>query len=272
VTSEVGDIELTHDYPTMGPANRYRFALFVEKEGFNPLIEAAQITQRYDISLESTKGMSVVAARQLVEKLSEQGVTTLVIRDFDTYGFSIAHKLQSDTRRYTFKTRPKVIDLGLRLADVRAMRLESEPVDYDSQMDPRINLRECGATEEECDFLIRRSPSGGWTGERVELNAMTSDQFVAWLEGKLDEVGVAKVIPDRDTLAHAYRRAVRRQQVQEAIDEAVARVKAMADAEIVVPDDLTDRIREKLKGSAQSWDAVLWTLVADGEADADGRA
>jgi hypothetical protein len=93
VTSEVGDIELKHDYPTRGPANRYRFTLFVEKEGFNPLIEAAQITQRYDIGLESTKGMSVTAARQLVERLSEQGVTTLVIRDFDTYGFSIAHKL-----------------------------------------------------------------------------------------------------------------------------------------------------------------------------------
>jgi DNA topoisomerase 6 subunit A-like protein len=132
VTSEVGDTELKHNYPTMGPANRYRFALFVEKEGFNPLIEAAQITQRYDISLESTKGMSVTAARQLVEQLSEQGVTTLVIRDFDKYGFSIAHKLQSNTRRYTFTTRPKVIDLGLRLADVRAMDLKGEPVDYDS--------------------------------------------------------------------------------------------------------------------------------------------
>jgi len=31
------------------------------------------------------------------------------------------------------------------------------------------------------------------------------DQFVVWLEGKLDEVGVTKVVPDRDTLAHAYR-------------------------------------------------------------------
>jgi DNA topoisomerase VI subunit B len=270
VTSEVGDIKLKHDYPTRGPANRYRFTLFVEKEGFNPLIEAAQITQRYDIGLESTKGMSVTAARQLVEQLSEQRVTTLVIRDFDTYGFSIAHKLQSDTRRYTFKTRPKVIDLGLRLADVRAMHLESEPVDYASHVDPRINLRACGATEEECNFLVRRSPLGGWTGQRVELNAMTSDQFVAWLEGKLEEVGVAKVLPDRDTLAHAYRRTVRRQQVQEAIDAAVVRVKAMDDTEIVVPDDLEEEIREKLDGSAKSWDAVLWGLVAGGEADANG--
>jgi DNA topoisomerase VI subunit B len=269
VTSAVGDTELQHNYPTRGPAHRYRFALFVEKEGFDPLIKTAQIAHRYDIAPMSTKGMSVVAARQLVERLSEQGVTTLVVRDFDTYGFSIAHKLQSNTRRYTFKTRPRVIDLGLRLVDVQAMRLESEPVPYDSHVDPRINLRECGATEEECNFLVRRSPSGGWIGDRVELNAMTSDQFVVWLEGKLDEVGVTKVVPDRDTLAHAYRRAVRRLLVQEAIDEAVARVKAMDDAEIPVAENLEEQIRDTLDDdSAKSWDQVLWDLVSPADEEA----
>jgi DNA topoisomerase VI subunit B len=267
VTSAVGDTELKHDYPTRGPANRYRFALFVEKEGFDPLIRAAQIAQRYDIAPMSTKGMSVTAARQLVEALSAQGVTILVIRDFDTYGFLIMHKLQSNTRRYTFKTRPNVVDLGLRLADVRAMHLESEPVTYDSHVDPRINLRECGATEEECNFLVRRSLAGGWIGDRVELNAMTSDQFVAWLEGKLEEVGVTKVVPDRDTLAHAYRRAVRCLRVQEAIDEAVAKVEAMDDAEIAVPNDLVHQIHEKLDGSAKSWDQVLWDLLTDEDLD-----
>jgi hypothetical protein len=50
-------------------------------------------------------------------------VTILVVRDFDKYGFSIAHKLQSDTRRYQFTTPPNVVDLGLRLADVQALQL-----------------------------------------------------------------------------------------------------------------------------------------------------
>lgn len=200
----------------------------------------------------------------------------------DKYNYIIGVDAWDLTHRDAASDRQRLIDRPGRLniqclegqalffEDVRAMHLGSEPVDYDSRVDPRINLRECGATEEECDVLVRRSPSGRWTGERVELNAMTSDQFVAWLEGKLDEVGVAKVIPDRDTLEHAYRRAVRRQHVQEAIDEAVARVKAMADAEIVVPDDLEEQIREKLDGSDKSWDQVLWDLVADGEADANG--
>jgi hypothetical protein len=215
----------------------------------------------------STKGMSVTAARQLVETLSEQGVIILVCHDFDKSGFSILHTLQSDTRRYTFKTRPKVIDLGLRLADVRAMNLDSERVDYDSQVDPRINLRACGATEEECNVLVRRSPFGGWTGERVELNAMTSNQFIAWLERKWAGVGVTKVVPDREALAKAYQHAVHQTRVQQAIDEAIANLDQPE--ERPVPENLADLIRDKLKGSARAWDDVLWDLVAHDEMDED---
>jgi DNA topoisomerase VI subunit B len=268
VSAEVGSIELDHDCPTSGPANRFGYALFVEKEGFYPLLEAAQIAERYDLAIMSTKGMSVTAARQLVEKLSEQGVTILVCHDFDTSGFSILHTLQSDTRRYRFNTRPKVVDAELRLADVQAMDLQSEPVEYRSyKMDPRLNLRHCGATEE-CNFLVRRGADGGWTGQRVELNAMTSDQFITWLEGKLADVGVQKVVPDQAALQNAYRRAVRQRRVQAAIEEALAYIDD--DEEMPIPDDLATRINEALDGSAHSWDRVLWTLVADGGLDAHG--
>ena len=41
VPTVVGSTELDHDCPTQEPANRYRFALFVEKEGFDPLLKAA---------------------------------------------------------------------------------------------------------------------------------------------------------------------------------------------------------------------------------------
>jgi hypothetical protein len=39
---------------------------------------------------------------------------------------------------------------------------------------------------------------------RVELNAMTSPQFVAFVERKLLENGVAKIIPDQKLLAKVY--------------------------------------------------------------------
>jgi hypothetical protein len=269
VPGYVGSTDLDHHCPTMGPANRFDYALFVEKEGFYPLLDATQIAARYDIAIMSTKGMSVTAARQLVEKLSEQGVTILVCHDFDVSGFSILHTLQSDTRRYKFTTRPKVVDLGLRLADVQAMNLQSEPVEYRSGKDPRINLRRCGATEEECQFLVRLAAQSGWTGQRVELNAMTSDQFIGWLERKLGEAGVQKVVPDQPALANAYRRAVRQQRVQEAIDEAVDRIAQEDENDISIPDDLQEHIREQLKGTAKCWDQVLWDLVTDEDLEKD---
>jgi len=258
-------VEIEHACPTMGPANRYRYALFIEKEGFSPLLEATQIAERYDIAIMSTKGMSVTAARMLVERLSAQGVTILVCHDFDKSGFSIVHTLQSDTRRYRFRMRPKVVDLGLRLADVQAMPLQSERVDYPSDVDPRINLRQCTATEAECNFLVRRAPLGGWTGARVELNAMTSDQFMAWLAAKFAEVGVEKVVPDDESLARAYRRAVRQRRVQRVIDQALAALDE--EEEPSVPEDLDERIRDRLTGSAQAWDQVLWELVPDDDVD-----
>lgn len=98
---------------THGPANRFKFALFVEKQGFNPLIERARIAERFDIAIFSTKGMSTTAARQLVEDLSAMGVTILVLHDFDKSGLGILHTLRNDTRRFHFKTPPKVIDLGI---------------------------------------------------------------------------------------------------------------------------------------------------------------
>jgi hypothetical protein len=112
VPTDVRSTELDHDCPTRGPANRYRFAVFLEKEGFYPLLEAAQIAERYDIAIMITKGMSVTAARKLVDEMSQHGVTVLVCHDFDKSGFSILHTLRTDTRRSTSHPRPTVVDLG----------------------------------------------------------------------------------------------------------------------------------------------------------------
>ena len=43
---------------TFGPAGRYHAVLFVEKEGFEPIFQAAGVYERYDLAPMSTKGMS----------------------------------------------------------------------------------------------------------------------------------------------------------------------------------------------------------------------
>jgi hypothetical protein len=51
----------------------------------------------------------------------------LVLHDFDVSGFSIFGTLSSDGRRYRFENNLPIEDIGLRLADVEAMGLQSEP-------------------------------------------------------------------------------------------------------------------------------------------------
>ena len=258
-SASLNGLAVPHAIPTRGPQHRYQYALFVEKEGFNPLLAQTQIAERYDVAIMSTKGMSVTAARQLVAELSRQGVTILCLRDFDKAGFSIVHTLRTNTRRWQYSTRPHVIDLGLRLEDVEAMQLAREWVAYDSKIDSRINLWECGATEAECDFLVQWQTSHGWAGERAELNAMDSVRFVTWLETKLREVGACKVVPEQAVLETAYRRMVRLSRVQHAMDTAFATLPP--DAAIPVPADLVRQLRTAIEGTAQPWDEALWHLV-----------
>ena len=147
-------LDINTMFPTHGPENRYRNVLFVEKEGFDPLLEAARIAERFDIATMSTKGMSVVAARRLIDQLVERGVERIfVLHDFDVSGFSIFGTLGTDSRRYVFENAVEVIDIGLRLADVEELELQSEPVviKEDSLEARGETLREHGATEEEID-------------------------------------------------------------------------------------------------------------------------
>jgi DNA topoisomerase VI subunit B len=255
---------LSQSFPTAGPENRYGWALFVEKEGFAPVLERHRIADRYDVAIMSTKGMSVTAARRLIDRLSEMGVKILVLRDFDKSGFSIVHTLRTDSRRYLFNSQPNVIDIGLRLDDVRRWGLEvlAEPVDYlKTKKDPRERLRIAGATEEECDFLVSEPRGGAWSGRRVELNAFTSPRFIEFIEHKFAEVGVAKVVPTQEALNVAFRRAWVTARVQEAIDAAVQA--AAQEAQPAMPRGLAAKIAKAIEGTAKPWDVALAEIVRE---------
>jgi hypothetical protein len=238
-------------FPTCGPGHRYGAILFVEKEGFLPLFQAVRLAERYDLAIMSTKGLSVTASRLLVDRLcAAHAVPLLVLHDFDKSGFSILGTPRRDTRRYAFRNRIEVVDLGLRLADVEDSGLEAEDVFYSS--DPAANLRQNGATAAEIAFLRTR---------RVELNAFASADFVAWIERKLEQHGVAKLVPDRDTLTLAYRRAVAARYVTSRLESAVHDAQRHA-ADASVPDDLVALVASRLRNdSAQSWDDVIQRIA-----------
>jgi Topoisomerase 6 subunit A/Spo11, Toprim domain len=240
---------------TVGPSGRYGALLFCEKEGFNDLFKAVQLAERYDLAIMSTKGVSVTAARRLVDDIcARYQIPLFVLHDFDKSGFTILRTLQCDTRRYAFANKIEVIDLGLRLADVEQHGLESESVEYrESARSVCITLAEAGATEAEITFLLR---------DRVELNAFTSDGLVAWIEGKLEEHGVRKVIPDQEVLAAAYRRQRQSAYLKKHFGELLERSRQHI-ARLDVSPDLHGHVAQLLEEQpALSWDDAVAEIAS----------
>jgi hypothetical protein len=52
---------------------------------------------------------------------------------------------------------------------------------------------------------VRSNREPSMVHQRVELNAMASEQFVACIERKLAEHGIKKIVPVKETLDEAYR-------------------------------------------------------------------
>jgi hypothetical protein len=226
-----------------GPHCNFGAVLFIEKEGFMPLFDRVQLAERYDIAIMSTKGVSVTAARRLVDEIcSDHDIPLLVLHDFDVAGFTILDTLRRDTRRYRFQNEIEVIDLGLRLDDARQMSLQSEAAASTKNRPAAIRSRllESGATAEEAEYLLTR---------RVELNAMTSEQFIALIERKLAENGIGKIVPTREYLEKAYRLFERGRRLKEAFEKAKQET---SEIEIPVPDDTEQRVADCDAPSAAS--------------------
>lgn len=255
--TEIGEIEFEEPkfergkVSTCGPAGCFGAVLFVEKEGFMPLFEAVSLAERFDIALMSTKGLSVTAARQLIDEMcGDHNIPLLVLHDFDKSGFSIVGTLQRDTRRYTFINQIEVIDLGLRLPDIKGLQSENA-FDKGDRSRRAWNLRENGATKAEIEFLLDR---------RVELNAMTSDQLVAFVERKLKWHGIKKVLPAKDELQEAYRLFVRSHKVGNIIQRELRKLNG--DAVVQVPRDLEKQVREYLTRHPEArWDSAVQQIA-----------
>jgi hypothetical protein len=244
--------------PTVGPLNRYSTVLFIEKEGFDPLLAAARIAERFDVAIMSTKGMSVTAARLLLDRLAPSIERVLVLHDFDIAGFSIFGTLSADTRRYRFENEVNFVDLGLRLSDVQELDLQTEPIkpfNEDEWQKRAVTLRDHGAERREIAFLRKH---------RVELNAMTADVFVAFLERKLDGCGVRKLVPDEEVMEGHARQVLKRAVANRRLDAVRAEIEAEA-AAMVLPADFRTRVAALLAQKPElPWDIAVARVVSPG--------
>jgi hypothetical protein len=253
------DAELDTERPSVAHGQRYQAVLYIEKEGFEPLLEEARIGERFDLAIISCKGHSVVAARKYADHVCRMngGVPLFIWHDMDKSGFEIALRLTSvsdwaeeyDLVRYRFQNEINVTDLGLRLVDAQRYGLASETCEFSGYFED-----DSICTELEKAFLR--------SGRRIELNAFTTPQFLECLEEKLAERLPERLIPKDEVVEDAFRRALAVAKINKAIAD--ARENAIGDARSAsVPANMRQRLRRMMNENPQAWDRALYAMAQE---------
>jgi hypothetical protein len=164
-----------------------------------------------------------------------------------------------------------VVDLGLTVLDGQTMGLEAETFTQDKNL-PRDLLDKLGKDER---AFLQGQLTGRktWTRRRIELNAMTGPQLIAYIERRLAEEGATgKVIP-KDKHLPELAEATFGQQVAAAVDAAVREILSLDEIQKEVA--LAMRAHVDLSGArrmiddglaeddTQSWHAALSKALRD---------
>jgi hypothetical protein len=170
------------------PEWTYNKIIYIEKEGANEALKEVRWGERHDCAVMSSKGFSTRAARDLIDKLVEhdEPIEVFCAHDADAYGTMIYQTLQEETKARGAR-KIKIINFGLEPWEAVDMGLEVETVDEGKRH------------KAVAGYVRERRDGKHWQQwlqtQRVELNAMTTPQFIAWLDGKMAQYGSGKLIP-----------------------------------------------------------------------------
>ncbi len=181
---------------------RYDKVLYIEKLNLWPPLETSKLAERYDMAVILGQGYAAEAARNLLANISED-TTIFVLHDADPAGYNIARTLGEATARMP-NHNIDVIDLGLTVADAIELDLQTETFTRDRKLPAQLELtpeEENWFSGQESGWDSKGNPNE-WTGTRVELNAFSSPDLVAYIEKGLARHGaIEKVVPPADVLA-----------------------------------------------------------------------
>jgi hypothetical protein len=235
--------------------------LFIEKEGWVEALKATRWPERNDCMVMSSKGYTTRAAKDLIDKLAEhdEPCTVFCAHDADAYGTMIYQTFQDATKARGAR-KIQIVNLGLEPWEALAMGLEVEDVEAGTRRKP------VG------EYVHERDDDTDW-GEwlqthRVELNAMSTPEFIEWLDAKLAEYD--KLIPPpqvlEDELAERIASKVRDDVTKRILREAnVDAQVAAALAAIEMPDAaaLIEGIEQLFDESPDAeWRDYIETVVA----------
>jgi hypothetical protein len=240
------------------PTWQFNKVLYVEKEGFFEALKANGWPERHDCALISSKGQPTRAARDIIDLIgeSDEPVQVFCLHDADAAGTLIFHSLQEETRARP-RRNVEIVNLGL---------------------DPweAVELAEAGIVEIENVAHDKRQGVADYVdpkwaqwlqSHRVELNAFTTPEFIAWLNGKMAAFS-GKVVPPAPILVERLDDQVRQRlhesivervlseaRVDDRVDEALASLSAkLAEVAADLPSQVDDDLQED---SQRHWADVV---------------
>jgi hypothetical protein len=176
------------------PAWTFNKILYCEKEGFFPILKDAGWPERHDCALMTSKGFASRAARDVLDLLGESGEDLIFycIHDADAYGTTIYQALQEGTQARPGR-KVRIVNLGLEPDEAIEMGLQVEAVNRKGEKGAPV----AGYATPEWAECLR--------GKCVELNAMTTPQFLAWLDRKFEGRDDKVIPPVEVTVGHLVR-------------------------------------------------------------------
>jgi Histidine kinase-, DNA gyrase B-, and HSP90-like ATPase len=251
------------------PAWLYDKILYVEKKGVWPIFEAAHLAERYDMAIMAAEGYATEAARVLFEKADQDRQYQLfVLHDADPDGYNIARTLREATDRMPDYA-VDVIDLGLSFEDALRRGLATEEFIRKKALPEDLIL-----TDVERRYFTgeeRRASEHGkrtWTCERVELNAFTAPNLMAFIEERLQAVGVrGKLIPP-DEIIGRHARTVYDREIDDLVDRVLHELVPLHQIKRAIAVQFRDRIpwdetRAWIEEGLEETKAAAWYQVLD---------
>lgn len=248
------------------PEWNFNKVLYCEKEGFLHLLQTVNWPERHDCALLSSKGFASRAVRDVIDLLGEgtEEVTFFCIHDADASGTLIYQALQEGTLARGGR-KVKIINLGLEAWEAMDMNLEVERFERKGERKSPV-----------ASYVRERDRDEGesWTrwyqNKRVELNSMTSPQFLEWLDEKIAPYSKGKVIPPERVLEKKFqgrlKDVVAHQLTQEILAKAGFDEKLKAEYENLLSKvngmDLRGAVSEDLENNPHDlWDKPLDRLA-----------
>ena len=241
---------------------RFNKVLYLEKEGFFEALKSDGWPERHDCALMTSKGQPSRAARDLIDLIGEtdEPVQVFCLHDADAAGTLIFQSLQEETRARP-RRNVEIVNLGLDPWEALELAergiVEVEIVSYEKAQAVAMYI----------DEQWRR-----WLQtHRVELNAFTTPQFIAWLDGKIAPY-LGKVVPPTEVLAETLDGKVRgrlrdnithqilaKARIDEQVKDAYSRLSGRID-------HLVTELKERVAGDLEDdplrhWEEVVGELV-----------